>query len=461
MEKRVGRRLVLFPLPVQGHINPMLELAHLLYSKGFSITIIQSDFNSLNPSKYPNFTFHSLFYGFSLADLKVEDFPSLAILFNNRIKNPFKECLAKLVRDASESEEPIACLISDALYYFTQSVANSLQLPRIALRTGGSSSTLAYVAFPSLKEKGYLPTPGSQFDVEEAVAEVPPLRVKDLPLINTKHPDKFYEVICNLVNETMVSSGVIFNTFEELESLALAKLRQQFSIPIFSIGPFHKYFPSGSGSSNSLVTPDETCIPWLDKQEPKSVVYVSFGSLAALAEIEMLEIAWGLANSNHPFLWVVRPGMIGGSEWLEGLPSGFVENLGGRGHIVKWAPQPQVLAHPAVGAFWTHCGWNSTVESICEGVPMICMPRFTDQLVNARYVSHVWKIGLQLEKGSERGEIERTIRKLLEENEGKEIRERSSSLKEKAKLCLKQGGSSYHSLEALVAHILSLESIYV
>ncbi|KAI4299479.1 hypothetical protein L6164_032938 [Bauhinia variegata] len=150
--------------------------------------------------------------------------------------------------------------------------------------------------------------------------------------------------------------------------------------------------------------------------------------------------------------------MIGGSEWLDALPSGFIENLGGRGHFVKWAPQLQVLARPAVGAFWTHSGWNSTMESICEGIPMICMPRFTDQKVNARYVSHVWKVGLQLEKGLERGEIERTVKILMEGNERKEIRERSSRLKEEAKLCMKQGGSSFRFLDSLVSYILTLES---
>ena len=156
---------------------------------------------------------------------------------------------------------------------------------------------------------------------------------------------------------------------------------------------------------------------------------------------------------------MVRPGLIKGSEWLEPLPSGFMENLEGRGLIVKWAPQLEVLAHSTIGAFWTHNGWNSTLESICEGVPMICMPCFTDQKVNARYVSHVWRVGLQLEKGVDRGEIERTIRRLMDANvERKEIRGRAWKLKEVAKVCLKQGGSSFSSLEFLVAYILSLES---
>ncbi|CAN0880781.1 UDP-glycosyltransferase 76B1 [Linum grandiflorum] len=120
----------------------------------------------------------------------------------------------------------------------------------------------------------------------------------------------------------------------------------------------------------------------------------------------------------------------------------------GKGHIVRWAPQEEVLAHPSTGAFWTHCGWNSTLESICEGVPMICAPSFGDQLVNARYVSDVWK-------KMERGEIERAVKKLMaDDEEGKEIRARIGDLKEKMELCLEMGGSSYEAVDQLVDHIL-------
>ncbi|KAH0689346.1 hypothetical protein KY289_016704 [Solanum tuberosum] len=227
------------------------------------------------------------------------------------------------------------------------------------------------------------------------------------------------------------------------------EFREDFPIPI---GPFHSHFPA---SSSSLMSQDQTSISWLDTKPPKSVIYVSFGSLAAIEINEFLEIAWGLANSNHPFLWVVRPGLIRGSEWIELLPSEFLETVDGRGHIVKWAPQQQVLTHPAVGAFWTHSGWNSTLESICEGVPMICMPCFGDQMVNARYVSHVWKVGVQLENGLKRTNIENAIRTLMEEEEGKQIKERMLELKEKANSCLKPGGSSYESLRSLTSYISS------
>ncbi|KAF7847523.1 hypothetical protein BT93_L2876 [Corymbia citriodora subsp. variegata] len=212
-----------------------------------------------------------------------------------------------------------------------------------------------------------------------------------------------------------------------------------------------------TSSSSSLLAEDKSCISWLDEQSPKSVIYVSFGSLAATSEAEILEIALGLAYSEQPFLWVVRPGSVCDPEWLEKSPSRFLEALEGRGKIVKWAPQKEVLAHPAVGAFWTHNGWNSTLESISEGVPMLCMPRFAEQGVNARNVSNVWRVGVHLNGGLERENIDRAIKRLLVEREGEEMREGALALKEKASVCVKQDGSSCQALDALVSHILSFK----
>lgn len=452
VDQRNGRRLVLFPLPLQGHVNPMIQLANILHSKGFSITIIHTTFNSPDPSKYPHFTFHSIQEELTETEASTADIIALVSSLNIKCVAPFRDCVSRLLSDVSE--DPIACLISDAMFHFTAAVSKGLKLPRIVLRTGGASSFRIFTALPFLKEKGYIPIQESQ--LEEPMVELPPFKVKDLPVINSRDPESVYDLIVSMADGTKASSGVIWNTFEELEQSALAALRHEFSIPIFPIGPFHNRFPS---SSSSLLTQDQSSISWLDKQAPKSVVYVSFGSVAALNETEFLEVAWGLANSKQPFLWVVRPGLVRGAEWLEPLPNGFLEDLNGRAHIVKWAPQSEVLGHPAVGAFWTHNGWNSTLESICEGVPMICMPCFTDQMANARYVSDVWRVGMQLENGLERAKIESTINRLLVDEEGEVIRKGILSLKEKAKLCLSQGGSSCKSLDSLVSHILSLEPI--
>ncbi|KAL6327338.1 hypothetical protein AAG906_018791 [Vitis piasezkii] len=447
LQQRKGRRLVLFPLPLKGHLNPMLELANILHSKGFSITIIHTHFNAPNSDDYPHFTFHPISDGLSEGEASTGDILHLLLLLTVNCVEPFRDCLARLLSNVSE--EPVACLVADAIWHFSRLVADSLKLPTIVLRTSSASSFLVFGAFPLLREKGYLPIQDSR--LEEPLQEFPPLRIKDIPAINTCELEAFYQLVAAMVNESKASSGIIWNSFEDLEQSALATIHQDFHIPIFPIGPFHKYSPT----STTLSIQDHSSIAWLDTQAPNSVVYVSFGSIAGLDETDFIEMAWGLANSKQPFLWVVRPGFIRGSEWLEPLPSGFLETIGGRGHIVKWAPQHEVLAHPAVGAFCTHSGWNSTLESISEGVPMICLPCFSDQKVNARYVSQVWRVGVQLENGLKRGEIEGAIRRLMVEKSGQEIRDRCIALKEKANLCLKQGGSSYQTLEDLISYISS------
>ncbi|KAG6436562.1 hypothetical protein SASPL_101463 [Salvia splendens] len=287
--------------------------------------------------------------------------------------------------------------------------------------------------------------------MEEAVEEVPPLKVKDMPVIEMYNSEDAYNNIAKMVEETKKASAVIFNTFQELEQPEIGRLNQHLESPNFAI-PFHKCF---SAASSSLLAQDMSSISWLDEQPPKSVLYVSFGSVAAMDGTRLLEMAWGLANSGSRFLWAVRPGLVHGSEWLEMLPSGFFEATSGRGIIIKWAPQQEILSHPSVGGFWTHCGWNSTLESICEGVPMICSPFFGDQFVNARYVSDVWRVGINLHKDLERGRTENGIRKLMVERDGEEMRKMAMLLKEKIDAGLKMGGSTNRELDELINVISS------
>lgn len=170
---------------------------------------------------------------------------------------------------------------------------------------------------------------------------------------------------------------------------------------------------------------------------------------------ELTEMAWGLANSEQPFLWVIRPGLVKGSAWIEHLPRKLPGNCSREGMHSKWAPQREVLTHSAVGGFLSHCGWNSTLESICEGVPMICRPALGDQKVNTRYVDYIWKTGFELENGLDRQNIEMAIKKLMQDGEGDEMRQTAAVVKEKAKLSINNGGTSYSSLNNLVELILS------
>ncbi|KAL3521156.1 hypothetical protein ACH5RR_019305 [Cinchona calisaya] len=450
----MGRRLVLFPVPFQGHINPMIQLANLLHSKGFTIIIIHTKFNSPDQSKYPDFTFHIIPDGLAEEhddEASTSDITLFLKQLNFNCFVPFRECLANLLSNV-ENEDPISCLITDTNWYFTQDIADGFKLPRIAFRTCSICCFLAYQLLPLFREKGYLQKQDSQLEVR--LTEFPPLKVKDIPFMKSRDHRVVDKFIRQMIEKTKAASGLIFNSSKELEENELIKIGQHICIPTFVLGPLHKYFPA---SSSSLLKQDRTAISWLDKQAPKSVIFVSFGSIAEMDEAQLSEVAWGIANSKQPFLWVIRPGLLQNSQELVRLPNGFLEAEDGRGYIVKWAPQQEVLAHPAVGAFWTHSGWNSTLESICEGVPMICSPFFGDQMVNSRFVNDVWKIGVQLEKGLARGEIEMVIRRLMSEKEGEEIRATAMSLKEKINSSLEEhGGSSNQSLESFIDYIVSL-----
>ncbi|XP_010504434.1 PREDICTED: UDP-glycosyltransferase 76F1-like [Camelina sativa] len=458
MEEGKGRKIIMFPLPFVGHFNPMIQLARIFHHRGFSVTILHTSFNFPDPSHYPLFTFRTIPHNnaggedpMTQPDASSMDLVAFIRLLRQTYAEPFRQSLAAEVGRG----ETVCCLVYDAVWVRnTEVAAEELGIRRMVLITQGVASFCAFAALPLLRDKNYLPIQASRLD--ELVTEVPPLKVKDLPVMETNEPEEFYLVATDMVKGANSSSGVICNTFEDLERLSLMDISSRSQVPIFPIGPFHKHRDRVLPMMKNIE--DHVTTNWLNKQEPQSVIYVSFGSLADIEEKEFLEIAWGLRNSERPFLWVVRPGFVRGTEWLEALPSGFVENIGQKGKFVKWVNQLEVLAHSAVGAFWTHCGWNSTLESICEGVPMICTPCFTDQFVNARYIVDVWRIGIELERTKmDRKEIERVLRSIILK-EGDGIREMCSELKERANVCLRKDGSSSKYLDKLVNYVLSFDS---
>ncbi len=138
----------------------------------------------------------------------------------------------------------------------------------------------------------------------------------------------------------------------------------------------------------NLFKPDaDACMKWLDKMETGSVIYAAFGSLVALGEEQMEELTLGLKNSSCHFLWVVR------ETEQKKLPINFVHETSEKGLVVSWCPQLKVLAHKAIGCFMTRCGWNSTLEALSLGVPMVAMPQWTDQTTNAKFIMDVWNRG--------------------------------------------------------------------
>ncbi|XP_038883425.1 UDP-glycosyltransferase 76B1-like isoform X4 [Benincasa hispida] len=338
----------------------------------------------------------------------------------------------------------LICLESQAL-----AVADDLQIFRIVLRT---SSAANYIGLSILDENDCHPSQERQ--MEEPVAGFPFLRIKDMPLFSTQNHTR--KVLTCIYNGTKTASAIIWNSLWCLEHALFKKIEDETLVPVFPIGPLQKHY---SNFSTNVLSEEQSCIAWLDKQAPSSVVYVSTGSVITMSKDELLEMAWGLANSDQPFLWVVRACLVNGSDGVEQLPREFHEATRSRCRIASWLPQQKVLAHKSIGCFLTHNGWNSTIESIAEGIPMLCWPRVGDQRVNARFVSHVWRVGLQLEDRLLRDEIDRAIRTLFMDEEGIKIQKQAKELKKNVEISLRQGGASSDFLARLVKYIRLQETM--
>ncbi|GAA0165310.1 transferase [Lithospermum erythrorhizon] len=206
-------------------------------------------------------------------------------------------------------------------------------------------------------------------------------------------------------------------------------------------------------SINLFHTDNSFTSNWLSTKPRGSVVYVAFGSMASLDEKQMEELVFGLMNSNCNFLWVVR------ASEDEKLPkdSNFMEQVSKKGLIVRWSPQLEILSNEAIGCFFSHCGWNSTIEALSLGVPIVAMPQWTDQTTNAKLVQDLWKMGIRVrvdEKGLVgREEIETCIKEVLEGERGKEMKKNALKWKELAKEALSEGGTSDNNIEALVSKL--------
>jgi len=193
------------------------------------------------------------------------------------------------------------------------------------------------------------------------------------------------------------------------------------------------------------------CVAWLDARPPRSVVYASFGSLSDLDPSEMREVARGLLDAGRPFLWVVR------ASEAHKLPAGYEEEAArGGGLVVSWCPQLEVLAHRAVGCFLTHCGWNSTVEALVAGVPMVAVPQWTDQPMNARYVEAAWRVGVRVRPAAadglvRRGELAGGIEEVMGGERSGEYRRNAAAWMEKARAASREGGSSDRNIAEFVA----------
>ncbi|KAA8538105.1 hypothetical protein F0562_027713 [Nyssa sinensis] len=424
---------VCIPYPGQGHINPMLKLAKLLHFNGFHITFVNTEFNHkrLLKSRGPDslnglssFRFETIPDGLPQSDADAtQDIPSLCASLTKHGLAPFRDLLSKLTPTTSSSNvPPVSCVISDFIMSFTVTAAEELGIPNVLFWTASACSLMGFVQYPNLIEKGFTPlkdesylTNGYLDTVIDWEPSMKGIRLKDIPsFIRTTDPDDFMvNFVLGELERAKKASAIIFNTFEELEKDVVDALSSMFP-PVYTIGPL------------------DFLLNQIDDNSLKSI-----GSNLWKEEPECLE--WpDLVTSNSAI-----------------LPPEFVSETKERGLLASWCPQQEVLNHPSIGGFLTHSGWNSTLESICGGVPMICWPFFADQQTNCWYSCSQWGIGMEINSDVKRDEVESLVKELMVGEKGKEMKKKSMEWKKLTEEATSSSaGSSYMNLEKMINQLL-------
>ncbi|CAH9068362.1 unnamed protein product [Cuscuta epithymum] len=348
----------------------------------------------------------------------------------------------------AEAEEEIGtkfgCFLTDAFIWFGGDMAADGRggAPWIALWTAASSALSIHLHTDLIRSLAA--TNGDEEQLLQAIPGLSGISIGDVPAevlienIHSSFPGMLYNMSCNIHK----ANAVVINSFQDLEPTITNHLKSKLQ-KVFNIGPMTLL-----SSLPTQVTDEHQCIPWLDTI-PVPAVYLSFGRVLALPPDEIVAIAEALEAKRVPFLWSLK------QTCLNLLPDGFLERTKDFGKVVPWAPQVQVLSHPSVGAFVTHCGWNSILEAVSFGVPLICRPFFGDQKLNSRLVESVWEIGVRVEGGifTKNGTI-KALDRVLASGQHKVFIQNVGVLKEKALEAVKpEGGSSTKDFQALL-HLL-------
>ncbi|XP_062009171.1 7-deoxyloganetin glucosyltransferase-like [Rosa rugosa] len=467
--------VVCIPLPFQSHIKAMLQLAQLLHHRGFHITFVNTDFNhkrflkSLGPNsldRFPDFRFETIPDGLPSSDEKEsQDIPLLCDSLRRNCLAPFRNLVNKL---NGNMNLPVTSIVSDGFLTFTITVAKELGIPTAQFFTLAAVGFMSFKIFPTLVEKGFAPLKDESCITNEfldtVIDWVP--GVKDIHLRDlsgswrTTNPDDIsFNFALEAVEGAHKASAVIVHTFEALEPDVLEALSSTTSMlpPVYAIGPLQlllNQIPEHPLKSvgYSLRKEETECLQWLNGKIPNSVVYVNFGSVVVMTPQHLIEFAWGLANSKLPFLWVIRSDLVAGKSAI--LPPEFVAETKERGLTASWCPQDQVLNHPSIGGFLTHSGWNSTMESISAGVPMLCWPLIGDQRINCHYTCCEWGIGMEISNDVKRDEVQKLIEELMVGEKAKKLKNKVMEWKILAKEATAPLGSSTMTLDNLVKQVL-------
>lgn len=473
-ESMLKPHVAFLPSPGMGHIIPLLEFAkRLVQDHGIRATffLISTDASAAQNDLCRS---TSLPAGLNIVEIPPIDMSGILnddMKILTRISANVGESIKLLPNIIKQLPDLPKALIIDLFCTQAFDVCKELSIPIFSFWTASSSLLALSLYLPTLDRE----VAGEFVDLPAPI-QAPgcnPIRPKDLidQLKNRKIEE--YKWYYYHVSRLPLAAGIFINSWEDLEPVTLRALKENSffqSIPIprvITIGPLIKQDEAVNGNGTDILS-------WLDDQPPESVLFVAFGSGGSLSTKQLTELAWGLEMSQQRFILVARKpsdasasasffraGGGDGDDPLLYLPEGFVRRTTDRGYVVpNWAPQAAVLSHSSAGAFLSHCGWNSTLESIVHGVPMISWPLYAEQRMNAAMLSE--EVGVAVRPmaadGEEvigRAEIERVIRLTIKGDKGIAMKHRVKELKNSALMTLQEGGPSYNNLRGFAQTLFS------
>lgn len=420
--------VLVLPFPAQGHVNPLMLFSRKLVKHGFKITFVNTDIVHKRVVGALDSLMDSKINMVSIPDgLGPEDDRNELGKLCEAILLTMPEKLEELIININNSngdDDKISCIVADAGMGWALEAANKMGIKGVIYWSPSTALLALQLSIPRLIDDGIincdgLPTQRQMIQLFPGMPAMDPAYIPWNCIGDPTCQKSIFQYTLRYMQAFKFADWWLCNTVHELESVTFS-----LSPKLLPIGPLisSKHTEDSGGQFWQI---DHSCLNWLDQQPPCSVVYVAFGSFTVFDPTQFQELAIGLELTNRPFLWVVRPDILNGTKTAY-----TKEFQGTRGKIVGWAPQTKVLNHPAIACFISHCGWNSTVEGLSNGVPFLCWPYFADQFLDRSYICDVWKVGLGFEQEENgiilREEIKRQVDQLLGDAN---IRARSLELK--------------------------------
>ncbi|XP_008788547.2 UDP-glycosyltransferase 87A1-like isoform X1 [Phoenix dactylifera] len=442
--------VVAMPYPGRGHINPMMALCRPLAARGVAVTFVVTEewlgLLQSSPAPPPGVRLRTIPNVIPSEKGRAADFNGFLEAVYTKMEDPVEQLLDRL-------EPPVTAIVADTYLPWAVALGNRRNIPVISLFTMSASFFSVLYHFDRLPVAGDRPLLVDESDADEPLEQFfPCLASVRLADFRTVRSVLTLRQALEAFSWVRKAQCVLFTSFYEIEACVIDALRAELSCPVYPVGPSIPYMTLEEKPKERILLngSGKDYFDWLDSQPKSSVLYVSLGSFLSVSSSQMDEIAMGLRSSETRFLWVAR-----------GDSSQVQEMSGVMGLVVPWCDQLKVLCHPSVGGFLTHCGWNSTLEGMFTGVPMLTFPISWDQPPNSRLIVDEWKVGLSLKEMVRkdevvgREEIAKTIKRFMEDTvENREMRRRAAELREASHRAIQDGGSSWTNFNSFVRDLL-------